>query len=217
MEKVISILVGVICLCAASADLRAQDSEPMDIPTLELLIDAHKAKYDKLDKRVLEETAKLGVTKSTKKLSEQYEELQKELSERYNSALAWSSVGLSVLSLSQDFHRSYDLMRTFGTQVKYVKNIYVLKEYLEASRYLRTQIVCFHAIIEELPLLRADPQSLSQIILEIQTRVSEINIYLFNCNFMVHGYMLLGEAHYSGYTPVDKAKIAAEIIRDFSK
>lgn len=217
MEKITTLILVAVSLCIASFDLHAQEAKPMDIPTLEILIDAHKAKYDKLDKRVLEEVAKLGATKSTKKLSEQYEELQGELSKRYNSALAWTSVGLSALRLAKDIRRSYDLLKTFGTQVKYVKNIYVLREYTTAVGYLAAQYEYLNASVKKLPLMRADPQSLSQVVLELQTRVTAINYYLYQCNYMVQGYKLLEEAKYSGFTPIDKAKIATQIIKDFSK
>lgn len=218
MVKTTIHLIAIVTLVAAlSTEIQAQEAEPMDIPTLELFIDAHKAKYKKLDQRVLAESAKLQITQTTKSLSEQYEELHKELGERYNALSAWTSVGLSALRLMSEVRKSYTLIKTFGGQVKYIDNIYVLREYMLAIDYLQRQCKYLTATVKKLPALRADPQSLTEVIFELQTVVSSINLYLDRCNFIVRGYKLLQDAKFVKFPIVDQAKIATQIIRDFSK
>lgn len=209
----LAIIVGFLFFSPTM--MKAQD-QPMDIPTLEILIDWHKQKYNKLSDRALREAAKLGVSSTTKTLSEQYEQLHKEITSRYTSYLAWGSLALDAISLAKEVKDSFTEIQTFSVQVRYITNIYVVREYLTALEGIRTQCTYIAATIKRIPLLHANAQEISQMIWELKSRVSVIRQYLSNCNFMVQGYISLQKMGYNR-NPVDKAKIAVQIIKDYGK
>lgn len=210
------IAITLVILCSLTCPTMAVAQKPMDIPTLELLIDWHKRKYDKLSERADREAAKNVVVKKAQELSEGYEDLHKRLTSRYTSYMAWGSVGISVLSLSKDLKKCAVQLQMFAIQVKYVKNMYVLREYIRTIEGLRVQYKYLWITIRMIPLLRANPKELQEIIIELQSSLTAINSCLYSCNFMVQGYKALEEMNYR-QDPIDKAKIATQIIRDYSK
>ncbi len=210
------IAITLVILCSLTCPTMAVAQKPMDIPTLELLIDWHKRKYDKLSERADREAAKNVVVKKAQELSEGYEDLHKRLTSRYTSYMAWGSVGISVLSLSKDLKKCAVQLQMFAIQVKYVKNMYVLREYIRTIEGLRVQYKYLWITIRKIPLLRANPKELQEIIIELQSSLTAINSCLYSCNFMVQGYKALEEMNYR-QDPIDKAKIATQIIRDYSK
>lgn len=210
------IAITLVILCSLTCPTMAVAQKPMDIPTLELLIDWHKRKYDKLSERADREAAKNVVVKKAQELSEGYEDLHKRLTSRYTSYMAWGSVGISVLSLSKDLKKCAVQLQMFAIQVKYVKNMYVLREYIRTIEGLRVQYKYISTTIRKIPLLRANPKELQEIIIELQSSLTAINSCLYSCNFMVQGYKALEEMNYH-QDPIDKAKIATQIIRDYSK
>lgn len=215
MKKTV-IAITLVILCSLTCPTMAVAQKPMDIPTLELLIDWHKRKYDKLSERADREAAKNVVVKKAQELSEGYEDLHKRLTSRYTSYMAWGSVGISVLSLSKDLKKCAVQLQMFAIQVKYVKNMYVLREYIRTIEGLRVQYKYLWITIRKIPLLRANPKELQEIIIELQSSLTAINSCLYSCNFMVQGYKALEEMNYR-QDPIDKAKIATQIIRDYSK
>lgn len=215
MKKTV-IAITLVILCSLTCPTMAVAQKPMDIPTLELLIDWHKRKYDKLSERADREAAKNVVVKKAQELSEGYEDLHKRLTSRYTSYMAWGSVGISVLSLSKDLKKCAVQLQMFAIQVKYVKNMYVLREYIQTIEGLRVQYKYLWITIRKIPLLRANPKELQEIIIELQSSLTAINSCLYSCNFMVQGYKALEEMNYR-QDPIDKAKIATQIIRDYSK
>lgn len=215
MKKTV-IAITLVILCSLTCPTMAVAQKPMDIPTLELLIDWHKRKYDKLSERADKEAAKNVVVKKAQELSEGYEDLHKRLTSRYTSYMAWGAVGISVLSLSKDLKKCAVQLQMFAIQVKYVKNMYVLREYIRTIEGLRVQYKYLSTTIRKIPLLRANPKELQEIIIELQSSLTAINSCLYSCNFMVQGYRALEEMNYP-HDPIDKAKIATQIIRDYSK
>lgn len=210
------IAITLLILCSLTCPTMAVAQKPMDIPTLELLIDWHKRKYDKLSDRADREAAKNVVVKKAQELSEGYEDLHKRLTSRYTSYMAWGAVGISVLSLSKDLKKCAVQLQMFAIQVKYVKNMYVLREYIRTIEGLRVQYKYLSTTIRKIPLLRANPKELQEVIIELQSSLTAINSCLYSCNFMVQGYKALEEMNYHQDT-IDKAKIATQIIRDYIK
>ena len=215
MEKIIRLYLVIAFAFLTPSLVKAQD-QPIDIPTLEILIDWHKQKYNKLSDRAIREATKLAVSKQTTTLSEEYEKLHKEITSRYTSYLAWGSLGIDAISLAKDVKDSFELIKTFAIQVKYVTNIYVVREYLNALDGIRTQCTYLSATIKKIPLLRANAQEIAEVLFELKARVSTIKQYLSNCNFMVQGYVALQKMKYNN-NPIDKARIATKIIKDYAK
>lgn len=215
MEKVIKVFLILFVLSFCGGIAKAQE-QPMDIPTLEILIDFHKKKYDKLSDRALKEAAKIVVTNTTTDLSKEYEKLHKELTSRVTGYLQWVAVGTQAISLAKDVKDSFALIKVFSMQTRYLTNIYVVREYLTAIDGIKTQCTYLSATIKKIPLLRANAKEITEVLSELQSRVSAIKQYLSSCNFMVQGYVALQNMNYQ-QNPIDKARIASKIIREYSR
>lgn len=211
LTLIVALLFFPLVLCYSQ-----EVEKPMDIPTLELLIDFHKKKYNRLDERTKNEVKHQALSKVVTDVTKKYEELNKELSARYSMISAWSSTALSALQLGNEIKATFPLLSTFARQTKYLKNLNIVQEYARAIEGIYIECQYLSATIKKIPLLKADAVSIAEVIMELQARVTSINQILRNCTFMVQGYIALQEYKYQDNI-VDKARIATKIIADYSK
>ena len=217
MEKVNRTAFAVFLISILPMFANAQDvTEPTDIATTEALIDSHKHKHNALKDRSFTEAAKLSISETATTLSTEYEKLHKELSSQYANFSAWGSVGLTAFRIAKDIKDAYPLIVSFTKNLKYVTNIYVLKEYLDTAEAIRIQCNYLSAIAKKIPLLKANAKEISDVLFSLQQRISAITYYLRSCNFMVIGYMAL-QRNTPKSNPIDKARIATQIIKEYSK
>lgn len=213
MEKVILIIsLALLPLVSYSQNV----DKPMDIPSLELLIKSHKEKYNRLEQRNKNEMQHSAWSATVANVTDKYEELHKELTTRYSMVSAWGTTALSALQLANEIKGTFPLLNTFIQQTKYLKNIYVIREYVNTIEAINLECKYLSATIKKIPLLRADAQSILEVILELDARISSINQYLKNCIFMVEGYIALEGVGYKT-SIVDKGRIANKIIQDYSR
>lgn len=191
-------------------------SKPMDIPSLELLIKSHKEKYDRLEQRNKNEMRHSAWSSTVANVTDKYDDLHKELTTRYSMVSAWGTTALAALNLAKDIKDTFQLLNTFIKQTKYLKNIYVIREYANTIEAINLECKYLSATIKKIPLLRADAQLILEVILELDARVSSINQYLKNCIFMVEGYIALQSVGYKN-SIVDKGRIATKIIQDYTR
>lgn len=213
MERLITILCFVALFAAPSF---AQEAKPMDIPSLELLIKFHKDKYKKLEERNKQEIGHSTMSSTVANVTKNYEELHKELSARYSMLSAWGTTAISTLRLAKEVKDTFPLLNTFIEYTRHLKNIHVIKEYANTIEVINLECKYLSSTIKKIPLLRANAAEITEVIMELQARVSSINRYLNNCIFMVEGYVALQNIGYNT-SPIDKARIANKIILDFSK
>lgn len=193
----------------------AQEVEkPRDIPTLEALIAKHRAQLDALKERTRIEGANLHITVKVQDSTNKYEELHKELNKQYASISQWASLGINGLNVAKDIKTLSKNIEIYVGNIKEVKNVYVLREYIQSSQAIQKEISYLLALCKKVPLLRADPESITSFLLEIQTRVDRISGTINRANFMVSGYIALESMKY-GNSFIDKSKIATQIIRGF--
>ena len=211
LTLILALMIFPFVLCYSQ-----EVDKPMDIPTLELLIDFHKKKYNRLDERTKNEVKHQALSKVVTDVTKKYEELNEELSARYSMISAWSSTALSALQLGNEIKATFPLLSTFARQTKYLKNLNIVQEYARAIEGIYIECQYLSATIKKIPLLKADAVSIAEVIMELQARVTSINQILRNCTFMVQGYIALQEYKYQDNI-VDKARIATKIIADYSK
>lgn len=211
MEKIAITLLLIFW----SLSLFAQEVEkPKDIPTLEALIAKHRAQLDALKERTRIEGANLHITVQVQESTNKYEELHKKLNKQYNSLSAWASVGINAGMLATDIKTLSARIKIYVLNINKVRNIYVLREYIQSSQILQKEIEYILNLCSKVPLLRSDPSSITSFLLEIQTRVDQISETINRANFMVSGYIALESMKYEN-SFIDKSKIATKIIRSF--
>lgn len=213
MEKIILIIALAVLPLVGYSQVTAK---PMDIPSLELLIKSHKVKYDRLEYRNKNEMKHSAWSITVANVTNKYEEMHKELTTRYSMVSAWGTTALAALNLAKDIKDTFPLLNTFIQQTKHLTNIYVIREYANTIEAINLECKYLSATIKKIPLLRADAQSILEVILELEARVSSINQYLKNCIFMVEGYITLQGIGYKT-SIVDKGRIATKIIQDYTR
>lgn len=206
----------LLCLLPYCSAFAQDVDKPMDIPSLELLINFHKKKYDRLQDRNKSELGHTSISNTVKEIANDYQMVHKELSSRYSIVSSWASTALTALQLAKEIRDTYPLLNSFISYTKYLKNVYVIREYLNAIDRLNLECKYLSATIKKIPLLKADAQEIMALLFELQSRVSNINTYLRNCVFMVQGYIALQNMGYKS-SFVDKSKIALKIISEYSK
>lgn len=214
MEKVIISL----CLFLFPVLSFAQGkSQPSDIINTELLINLHKKQQDGLKKRVAQGIVVKKTTETVKKTTNTFEELHNELTSRYSLLSAWTSTGLTMFQLATEVKDVLPLVYKFGQRTKYLTNIYIANEYLKTIESLEVEVKFLATSIKKIPLLKADAKSITELLFEIQYRVTKIKRVLSNCLFMVEGYIALQSMSYYKEDPIDKARIATSIIKRYSQ
>lgn len=207
----------LFCLFLPYCTALAQNvDKPMDIPSLELLIAFHKQKYDRLQDRNKSELGHTSISNTVKEIANDYQMVHKELSSRYSIVSSWASTALTALQLAREIKDTYPLLNSFVSYTKHLKNVYVIREYLNTIELLNLECKYLSATIKKIPLLKADAQEIMELLLDLQSRVRNINTYLKNCVFMVQGYIALQNIGYKS-SIVDKSKIALKIISEYSK
>ena len=90
-------LIFLLILCSYGY---IQAQAPMDVGSIELLIDRHKKQHDRLEERNKEEIKHNTVTILVKDIATKYETLHKDLHKKYAIASQWINLGTRKSSSS---------------------------------------------------------------------------------------------------------------------
>lgn len=213
MEKVIITLLFILM---AEGSSFAQSEQPADIINTELLINMHKKQQDALKKRVAKGIVITQATETVKQTTNTFEELHKQLSNRFSTISTFATTGLTAWQLVTEIKDTLPLITRFAQCTKYLTNLYVINEYIKTIEQMKIEGQFLTSSIKRIPLLKADAKSIMELLLEIQSRVTNIRRSLHNCLFMVQGYVALQHMKHDNEV-IDKARIATKIIKRYSE
>lgn len=196
--------------------LSAQKGAPIDVANIELLIDAHKKQHNRLEERNEGELKHNAVTKLVHDVSEKYEQVHKELMSKYNLASQWVGLGINAISLIGDLNSLRKVLPPFLQHVNKIKNPAVLLRYVRAVKAIRGDIDFLIKVSASIPALRINANELSDLITEVRGSVSSIAYNIRSYTYAIQGQIALVDIMGHPSLP-DRAKIAADVIKEFKK
>lgn len=188
---------------------------PLDIGSVELLIDKHKKQYDLLQRRNGEEIKHNSVSTIVKDISEKYEKLHKELTAKYNLADGWINVGINAVGILTELKDLSAVIPSFLAQAKHIKRLTILEKYLRAGKELSEEIKLCTELSKRIVILRLDAKELYDLSMEIKERLYAMKYIIKKYTWLIEGQVDFDRLVRPSLP--DRMKIARDIIKNMNK
>lgn len=209
MAKATFILLLILC---SYGYIQAQ--APMDVGSIELLIDRHKKQHDRLEERNKEEIKHSTVTLLVKDIATKYETLHKDLNKKYAIASQWINLGIGSISLLTEVKELGKALPPFLSYAHKITNPFVLQKYLQAGKKIRNEIDFCIKSLTALTALRITAYELNQIIDLLKSHISDVRMLLSSYTMVIRGQIGYNDLFERPTLP-DYASIANEVIREY--
>lgn len=194
--------------------LLSQAKAPIDVGTIELLIDRHKKQHDRLEERNKREIEHNTANALVKDIANKYEQLHKNLVGKYALASQWVNIGISAAGIIPEFQKLGKAIPRFIEYANEIKNPFVLQKYLRAAKRIKSEIEFCIKASASIPALRLNAQELTELVSLIKEHLYRIRYLLETYTRSIRGQVLYNKEFSQPKLP-DYAKIANEIIQEY--
>ena len=125
-------------------------------------------------------------------------------------------LGINALSLVGDLNNLRRVLPPFLQHVNKIKHPAVLLRYVRAVKAIRGDIDFLVKVCSSIPVLRLNAEELSDIVTEVRSSISTITYTIRSYTYAIQGQIALANLMGQPTLP-DRAKIAADVIKEFNK
>lgn len=220
--KKLTIIAVLFCIAFSSYGQK-------DIPTLEAIIAAHKAKQDRLNKRNALSASNSALALQIKELQNGYEKVEREISKRIKFGYNTIEFAFEVSNILQEISKTPGLLQDYYQTAidNKLKNPLILRHYYASVNNIKTEIETCSKIIGAGAIISGNFKEKYDVIVSIKNSVQNINNYLNTAIFITRGItslnMRFDESFYEWIkqNEIDRKRksnaLADKIIREYSK
>lgn len=194
--------------------LFSQAKTPIDVGTIELLIDRHKQQHDRLEERNKRELEHNTASLLVKDIATKYEKLHKDLISKYNLASQWFNLGISAAGIIPELTQLGKAIPPFIQYANKITNPFVLQKYLRAAKRIKSEIEFCIKASASIPALRLNAKELTELIELIKEHLYRIRYLLKSYALSIRGQVLYNQEFAKPKLP-DYGRIAKEIVQEY--